>query len=103
MNYTFTHNQGNSLLEALNITIKKLGLQGVYTITELMTLIQHPKQETEEHYIYEIADHQVKMFQDVLDITVKEVGLQAASKVLELIEVFNNPTAPAEEAVEQAE
>lgn len=103
MNYSLTHQQANGLLEALDITIKKIGLQGVYTVTELASLLQTPESENETHYGYQISEEQVKAFESILDITVKEVGLQAAGNITQILEALKNPLPEVVAAPEEAE
>lgn len=100
--FEFTHKQGNTLLECLDITIKELGLAGVYRVTELATLVRNPVSENETHYQYEIGEDQVGALKEAMDITIKVLGLKSADQVLELLNILDNPPV-AEAALEQAE
>lgn len=103
MQFTFTTVQSNILLESLDITLKQLGLKGLYTIVELVDAIQKPISATEEVRLYEFTEQQLAALNEVLDITVKAVGLQGgAAKLLEIVQVLQNP-AQLEAATEAAE
>lgn len=100
--FKFTHKQGNTLLECLDITIKELGLAGVYRVTELATLVRNPVSEDDTFYVYDMNEDQVGALKEAMDITIKRLGLKSADQVLELLNILEHPPV-AEAALEQAE
>lgn len=100
MKYQFTETQVNVLLNSLDIALKQVGLKGVYTIVELVQILQNPEEpkdnENNGFKVYELDENQVQSLKQVLDIAIKATGLNGAHLILDVVQTLQHPVQPVE-------
>lgn len=97
MKYQFTETQVNVLLNSLDIALKQVGLKGVYTIVELLQILQNPQEhENDAFKVYELDENQVQSLKQVLDIAIKATGLNGAHLILDVVQALQHPVQPIE-------
>ena len=104
MKFQFTVEQLSVFQQTLDIAIKQVGLSGLYTIVELVQVLENPVEKVDEQkgpFTYEITEKQVESFNIVFDVAVKAVGLKGATDIIILAQALGNPLP--EEVEEEAQ
>jgi uncharacterized membrane protein YuzA (DUF378 family) len=99
MKFQFNEQQLGVLQQSLDVAVKQVGLSGLYTIVELVQVLENPlnKEEKSEFYQYDVTEKQVESFHMVFDIAIKAVGLKGASNIIAMAQAFENPLEETEE------
>jgi len=94
MKYVFNSEQLSVLKQTLDVAVKATGLQGLYTIVELVQVLEAPLNKPTNEvgpFFYDMSADQVTKFELVFDVAIKTVGLKGATNIIAMAQVLASP------------
>ena len=93
MKFVFTVEQMTVFQQTLDVAIKQVGLQGLYTIVELVQVLENPVGPVTQDgpILYEFTEDQIAKFNKVFDIAIKAVGMNGGANIIVLAQILQSP------------